>query len=136
MGSIRSYTLLVRQHPERARICSFKDKSGSQLHLSSSKPKSLTRSTPVDRRPIDPPPIVQLVSPDGREAESHANGNLFIMVKLVDPKTGDEIRADTGAKCTAGTTIQVRVYAPTIAHELRLGSSSRVRIGCATSTAA
>ncbi|POG57577.1 velvet factor, partial [Rhizophagus irregularis DAOM 181602=DAOM 197198] len=41
--SCRKYTLIVSQQPLRARMCGFGEK---------------------DRRPIDPPPIVQLVVTD------------------------------------------------------------------------
>ncbi|RUO96539.1 velvet factor-domain-containing protein [Jimgerdemannia flammicorona] len=43
----RTFRLLVQQQPVQARLCSFKEK--------------------VDRRPIDPPPIVQLVIPEDKE---------------------------------------------------------------------
>ncbi|TIA87694.1 hypothetical protein E3P81_03816 [Wallemia ichthyophaga] len=39
-----AYTVDIRQHAENARVCSFKEKE----------------RVIVDRRPIDPPPIVQL----------------------------------------------------------------------------
>jgi hypothetical protein len=59
---------MVRQQPVHARLCSFKEKGnrklssipGNDLHAIFIH-RSLHCLKLVDRRPIDPPPIVQLV---------------------------------------------------------------------------
>ena len=61
----RSFKLVVRQQPERARLCSFKEEnetSGSNRSRHESSSVVLTRS--VDRRPVDPPPVVEVQSLD------------------------------------------------------------------------
>ncbi|ETW80059.1 hypothetical protein HETIRDRAFT_117016, partial [Heterobasidion irregulare TC 32-1] len=56
----REYELNVRQQPKQARMCGV---GGTPLRSSSSglvSPLIVISSSPADRRPIDPPPIVQL----------------------------------------------------------------------------
>ncbi|KAG0143971.1 hypothetical protein CROQUDRAFT_660487 [Cronartium quercuum f. sp. fusiforme G11] len=98
------YQLIVRQQPSSARICSFKDK--------------------IDRRPLDPPPIIEIQSP-GHEptlklnfdpdaghdgclltSELHINSNLCLIAHLVTVDTHEEVRSESGAPCTAGTIVQ------------------------------
>lgn len=79
------YQLVVRQQPSSARICSFKDK--------------------IDRRPLDPPPIVEIISP-GHEPELHINSNLCLVAHLVKHDVDQEVRSDNGGRCTAGTIVQ------------------------------
>ncbi|OWZ61848.1 hypothetical protein AYX14_06091 [Cryptococcus neoformans] len=49
-GNSSSYALVVRQQPERARLCSYKEENET-----------------IDRRPVDPPPVVELRVGSGRE---------------------------------------------------------------------
>ncbi|KAL1920280.1 uncharacterized protein VTP21DRAFT_1426 [Calcarisporiella thermophila] len=80
------YNLLVRQHPERARLCSFRDK--------------------VDRRPIDPPPIVQLKI-EGCVNENYLqNIYYFVHCNLVHPVTLDEVNFYNRNRVCVGTTVQ------------------------------
>lgn len=66
----REYELTVRQEPKQARMCGVGGKS-----LPYSAGPSLSPTLPADRRPIDPPPIIQLrvVDPHARQPPSPAN---------------------------------------------------------------
>lgn len=67
LPSTREYELTVRQEPKQARMCGVGGEHAHytlyQLHLT---------SITADRRPIDPPPIVQLrvIDPQARRAAS------------------------------------------------------------------
>lgn len=54
------YSLRVIQQPERARLCSYKEEN----ETSESPLAVMTRwelINPVDRRPVDPPPVVEML---------------------------------------------------------------------------
>jgi hypothetical protein len=60
------YSLRVIQQPERARLCSFKEENETSKSLfcasaSGKKKEGLHADTLVDRRPVDPPPVVELL---------------------------------------------------------------------------
>ncbi|KAI8086073.1 velvet factor-domain-containing protein [Halteromyces radiatus] len=77
------YRLVVRQQPEKARLCSFKEK--------------------VDRRPLDPPPIVQLFT----DKSSQLRYPYFFLYATLVTETGDEdLTFLESARTTAGTTVQ------------------------------
>ncbi|WVO23216.1 uncharacterized protein IAS62_004563 [Cryptococcus decagattii] len=70
-----SYALIVRQQPERARLCSYKEENET-----------------IDRRPVDPPPVVELRAGSGREVTTEQlleSTSFFIRVTTVasDPLT-------------------------------------------------
>ncbi|CAO3586872.1 unnamed protein product [Absidia cylindrospora] len=77
-----SYSLIVRQQPEKARLCSFKEK--------------------VDRRPLDPPPIVQLFT-DKRDIQY---SGFFLYATLVNEGGGQDLTFLENTRTTAGTTVQ------------------------------
>ncbi|KAG2173551.1 hypothetical protein INT44_007142 [Umbelopsis vinacea] len=81
--------LMVRQQPVHARLCSFKEK--------------------VDRRPIDPPPIVQLVcnSPGMDQQQFLQNPFFFLVCSLQNANDYDTqgSRVDCN-QTTAGTVVQ------------------------------
>ncbi|KAI9226588.1 MAG: velvet factor, partial [Piptocephalis tieghemiana] len=84
------FRLVIRQQPRQARLCSFKEK--------------------VDRRPIDPPPIIQIVSDDS-VSEGHTQHFLqspyyFMFASLVTPDTMEEINFINENRTTAGTVVQ------------------------------
>lgn len=66
----REYELKVRQEPKQARMCGV----GGTPFSCSARP-SLLPTLPADRRPIDPPPIIQLrvIDPHTRQPPSLAN---------------------------------------------------------------
>ncbi|CAO3591094.1 unnamed protein product [Absidia cylindrospora] len=81
-GMQQSYRLIVRQQPEKARLCSFKEK--------------------VDRRPLDPPPIVQLLTD-----KSDIQYPYFFLYATLVTETGDkDLTFLDNARTTAGTTVQ------------------------------
>ncbi|ORZ23478.1 velvet factor-domain-containing protein [Absidia repens] len=81
-GMQQSYRLIVRQQPEKARLCSFKEK--------------------VDRRPLDPPPIVQLLTD-----KSNIQYPYFFLYATLVTETGDkDLTFLDNARTTAGTTVQ------------------------------
>ncbi|KAG1454375.1 hypothetical protein G6F46_008287 [Rhizopus delemar] len=81
------YSLTVRQQPQKARLCSFKDK--------------------VDRRPLDPPPIVQLHQNDSINFNKYWNSsNFFLLATLIDPTNHNDIHTVNGHKATAGSVAQ------------------------------
>ncbi|KAI9271359.1 velvet factor-domain-containing protein [Sporodiniella umbellata] len=81
------YLLTVRQHPKRARLCSFKEK--------------------VDRRPLDPPPIVQLHQKNSISFNNYWNSSsFFLLATMIDPSNGHDINVVNGHKTTAGTISQ------------------------------
>jgi len=59
------YSLRVIQQPERARLCSFKEENETSESLSVlvlvGKKEGLHADALVDRRPVDPPPVVELL---------------------------------------------------------------------------
>lgn len=70
-GPSTAYTLTVRQQPERAKVVPIKEgKDGERVKEIKEKGRSSyhgtrralisTADAPPDRKPIDPPPIVQL----------------------------------------------------------------------------
>ncbi|KAL1919019.1 uncharacterized protein VTP21DRAFT_2400 [Calcarisporiella thermophila] len=85
-GQQLRYTLLVRQQPRQARLCSFRDK--------------------VDRRPIDPPPIVQLVAEGDPNENYLQNPYFFLYVNVVQPDSFREINYFGGNRVCVGTVVQ------------------------------
>ncbi|KAL1921825.1 uncharacterized protein VTP21DRAFT_10467 [Calcarisporiella thermophila] len=84
-GQLR-YKLIVRQQPVQARLCSYKEK--------------------VDRRPIDPPPIVQL-KVEGTENEDSELQNPFLFLYVsVARESYEELSFINGNRTTAGTVVQ------------------------------
>lgn len=57
------FMLVVKQQPERARLCSFKEENDTSMSTSIIfEVTLLTRPLyKVDRRPVDPPPIIQII---------------------------------------------------------------------------
>ncbi|KAK9763395.1 hypothetical protein K7432_009968 [Basidiobolus ranarum] len=74
--------LKVRQQPIHARLCSSKEK--------------------VDRRPIDPPPIVQIESGDGDD-DFFQNPNIILFVSLISADIAQPEYIHP--KCLTGTTV-------------------------------
>ncbi|KAI8343393.1 velvet factor-domain-containing protein [Chlamydoabsidia padenii] len=77
-----NYRLTVRQQPKKARLCSFKEK--------------------MDRRPLDPPPIVQLLT-DERNIQYPY---FFLYATLVSENGKEDLTFSKNAKTIAGTTVQ------------------------------
>ncbi|CAO3646959.1 unnamed protein product [Cunninghamella echinulata] len=77
------YTLKICQQPLRARLCSFKDK--------------------VDRRPLDPPPIIQLISDTIDESKYP---RYFLYATLVSEDGNDNIAFLENNRTTAGDVVQ------------------------------
>ncbi|CAG8725648.1 10898_t:CDS:2, partial [Cetraspora pellucida] len=74
------YRLIIRQQPKQARLCSLKER---------------------DRRPVDPPPIIQFkVDSCGDEAHPY----YFMCANLVHPSNNSEHFA-ISSKCLAGTIV-------------------------------
>ncbi|KAL1918761.1 uncharacterized protein VTP21DRAFT_2783 [Calcarisporiella thermophila] len=81
------FRLVIRQQPRQARLCSFREK--------------------VDRRPIDPPPIVQLLVRDESNKDYlQQSPYLFLHVSLMHPTVDREISFVNGTRVTAGATAQ------------------------------
>ncbi|KAI9487308.1 MAG: velvet factor-domain-containing protein [Benjaminiella poitrasii] len=81
------YTLTIRQQPKKARQCSFKDK--------------------VDRRPIDPPPIVQLHETGSISFNDYRNSsNFFLHATLADAMNNNDIHYFNGLQTTTGSVAQ------------------------------
>ncbi|KAI8075360.1 velvet factor-domain-containing protein [Gilbertella persicaria] len=81
------YALTVRQQPKRARLCSFKDK--------------------VDRRPLDPPPIVQLHQINQMNFSDYQNSaNLFLHATLVNANGQCHTSLVNGNRTLAGSMAQ------------------------------
>ncbi|CAO3629178.1 unnamed protein product [Cunninghamella blakesleeana] len=77
------YTLKIRQQPLKARLCSFKDK--------------------VDRRPLDPPPIVQLIT----DAVDESNySKYFLYATLASKDDSEDITFLDNSRTTAGDVVQ------------------------------
>ncbi|KAK9767889.1 hypothetical protein K7432_001913 [Basidiobolus ranarum] len=74
--------LKVRQQPVHARLCSSKEK--------------------VDRRPIDPPPIIQIESNDGDD-DLFQNPNIILFVTLISADIAQPEYIHP--KCLTGTTV-------------------------------
>ncbi|GAA5815944.1 hypothetical protein MFLAVUS_009463 [Mucor flavus] len=81
------YSLIVRQQPRKARLCSFKDK--------------------VDRRPLDPPPIVQLYQSNTIHFNDYYNSaNFFLHTTLVNSIDDSDLHYANGNRTTAGSVVQ------------------------------
>lgn len=81
------YCLAVRQQPQKARLCSFKDK--------------------VDRRPLDPPPIVQLFQSSTMSFNDyHKSANFFLHTTLAHVSDYSDIHCSNGNRTTAGSVVQ------------------------------
>lgn len=82
------FQLVVQQHPKQARQCSGKDR--------------------VDRRPIDPPPIVQVISTQagGQGLLDTHSPYLYVQVMLVDPVTLEEVQVRKGTSGLVGNSAQ------------------------------
>ncbi|KAI7867011.1 velvet factor-domain-containing protein [Spinellus fusiger] len=80
------YKLVVRQQPHKARLCSFKEK--------------------VDRRPLDPPPIIQLVVADGAEDIYYTNPHTFLYATLATSESQKDLHFVNGTRTTAGSMVQ------------------------------
>ncbi|KAI7854123.1 velvet factor-domain-containing protein [Circinella umbellata] len=76
--------LVVRQQPVKARLCSFKEK--------------------VDRRPVDPPPIVQLIDRDNDP--SYLQNPYFFLYATLATTTGDDLHFSNNTRTTAGSVVQ------------------------------
>ncbi|KAI8640583.1 velvet factor-domain-containing protein [Parasitella parasitica] len=86
-ASNTKYTLTVQQQPEKARLCSFKDK--------------------VDRRPLDPPPIVQLHQSNSMNFNDYQNSaNFFLHTTLANASDDSDIHDVNGIRTTAGSVVQ------------------------------
>ncbi|KAI9279132.1 velvet factor-domain-containing protein [Sporodiniella umbellata] len=79
------YTLEVSQQPIKARLCSFKEK--------------------VDRRPIDPPPIVKLSSNSSND-NFLQNPYFFLYATLTDESGKDDLYCVNNNNPTAGAVVQ------------------------------
>ncbi|EJD04827.1 uncharacterized protein FOMMEDRAFT_153953 [Fomitiporia mediterranea MF3/22] len=101
-GSNREYELIVRQEPKQARMCGV--------------------GTKADRRPIDPPPVVQLrvidkgsrsrrsSSPDDRAHYNQSflqNPYYFMYASLASPDRDEELHLlkDGKTRCTTGSVV-------------------------------
>ncbi|CAO3625334.1 unnamed protein product [Mucor fragilis] len=81
------YALTVQQQPQKARLCSFKDK--------------------VDRRPLDPPPIVQLHQSNNMNFNDyHNSANFFLHTTLANANDNSDIHYVNGIRTTAGSVVQ------------------------------
>ncbi|EPB87582.1 hypothetical protein HMPREF1544_05564 [Mucor circinelloides 1006PhL] len=81
------YALTVQQQPQKARLCSFKDK--------------------VDRRPLDPPPIVQLHQSNNMNFNDYQNSaNFFLHTTLANANDNSDIHYVNGVRTTAGSVVQ------------------------------
>ncbi|GAN08126.1 hypothetical protein MAM1_0190c07633 [Mucor ambiguus] len=81
------YALTVQQQPQKARLCSFKDK--------------------VDRRPLDPPPIVQLHQSNNMNFNDyHNSANFFLHTTLANANDDSDIHYVNGVRTTAGSVVQ------------------------------
>ncbi|KAI9355465.1 velvet factor-domain-containing protein [Pilaira anomala] len=85
--ALPKYSLVMRQQPQKARLCSFKDK--------------------VDRRPLDPPPIVQLYQNDTVQFNDYYNSaNFFLHTTLVNSVDDSDLNYANGNRTTAGSVVQ------------------------------
>ncbi|CAO3620700.1 unnamed protein product [Mucor hiemalis] len=80
------FSLVVRQQPCKARLCSFKEK--------------------VDRRPIDPPPIIQITSNNQSDDDFLQNPYFFLYATLTDASGETDLHFVNGNRTTAGTVVQ------------------------------
>ncbi|ORZ20199.1 velvet factor-domain-containing protein [Absidia repens] len=86
------YQLKVLQQPSKARLCSFREK--------------------VDRRPIDPPPIVQLYCSCHRHLQQQChhdflhNPYFFLYANLTSITDDTDLYSHHGHRTTAGTLVQ------------------------------
>ena len=73
--SSHAYTLTVRQQPERAKVFSgtqIKEK-GRSTYMGAHRAGTVPADAHVDRKPIDPPPIVQLQITDPTDPAQYAH---------------------------------------------------------------
>ncbi|ORY34818.1 velvet factor-domain-containing protein [Naematelia encephala] len=82
------YSLRVCQQPERARLCSYKEENET-----------------IDRRPVDPPPVVEVLSSDEHPPDSTT---LFVRVLLIgtDNENVKVVKTPQGSDATAGEVVQ------------------------------
>ncbi|TIB76155.1 hypothetical protein E3Q22_03680 [Wallemia mellicola] len=82
------YSINIRQHAKNARVCSFREK--------------------VDRRPIDPPPIIQIHTNEYDKSEFHQSTAFFMTATLIRPYGDDlnEVYSQKNVRATAGITVQ------------------------------
>ncbi|BEI89529.1 uncharacterized protein CcaverHIS019_0208910 [Cutaneotrichosporon cavernicola] len=90
--------LMICQQPQRARLCSFKEENET-----------------IDRRPVDPPPVLEVISDDGQYPDLLDSTQFFIRASLVskDPVSFEDGKpfyqpqvTQSGAEATAGDVIQ------------------------------
>ncbi|TPX36152.1 hypothetical protein SmJEL517_g01416 [Synchytrium microbalum] len=86
----RTYHLVLRQQPKHSRMCGFGEK--------------------VDRRPVDPPPIVQLEIQDASTNDENAylyNPYYFMYASLVSPDSEEELHLlrDGKTRSTTGSIV-------------------------------
>ncbi|KAI8809079.1 velvet factor-domain-containing protein [Cladochytrium replicatum] len=87
----RNYRLSLLQQPKHSRMCGFGEK--------------------VDRRPVDPPPIIQLESIDAKSPYTPAPGledsYYFLYASLIAPDSGDELHflRDGKTRSTTGSMV-------------------------------
>lgn len=95
-GKKITYRLKVIQQPERARACGSGAKCKSLLHPSGgSRVNTIAASS--DRRPVDPPPIVELLIYDGDQLVTHHyNANYFLFATLEHARTMAQGRLPSG----------------------------------------
>ncbi|WWC73761.1 uncharacterized protein I206_107733 [Kwoniella pini CBS 10737] len=101
-----TYTLSVKQQPERARLCSYKEENET-----------------IDRRPVDPPPVVELKSDEVPLERLVESSSFFIRATIVSatpikipfPDHGlpsvlepyyQAVKTPTGADATTGEVVQ------------------------------
>ncbi|WRT69637.1 uncharacterized protein IL334_006626 [Kwoniella shivajii] len=104
--SKQTYTLSVKQQPERARLCSYKEENET-----------------IDRRPVDPPPVVELSSSELSIEQLFERTSFFIRATIVSaspiqrpfPDHGlpsvlepyyQAVKTPTGADATTGEAVQ------------------------------
>ncbi|GHJ86791.1 hypothetical protein NliqN6_3193 [Naganishia liquefaciens] len=102
------FSLIVQQQPERARLCSFKEENDT-----------------IDRRPVDPPPVVQIIPTRGGSiSEMLVRHHFFMKAVLVSQKP--EYVMDSATSPSRNHTL---VY-----QELRLPAGQEATTGEATHT--
>ncbi|KAJ9119566.1 hypothetical protein QFC22_003275 [Naganishia vaughanmartiniae] len=108
-NSNAGFTLVMRQQPERARLCSFKEENDT-----------------IDRRPVDPPPIVQIIpNRPSSISEMLVHHHFFMKAILVAPHPDFVMNgAELSPTCKHGQLYQ----------ELRLPAGQEATTGEATQT--
>ena len=84
-----AFTLTVRQQPERARVFNGAQtrEKGRSTYVDAQKIGSMLADTHPDRKPIDPPPIVQLQITDPTDPAQYVNPHLFEQYELNESET-------------------------------------------------